>query len=253
MVPAAGPPGDMEGRVMAAVKASEARGDPLLVRAVELARVVAGEGASIPNADLAGILVSNLCFAHNSPSLWKLVGQAMASRLVCPLHVLALLTTRVLPQRRAQPEAYRLYLELVKCNVTSSLFMEAGPNRDKITKSVDDALQLSKICGFSGLDFRHVIIMFVLVVLTKLIDSILEDCGFPYGLSEGQENIYSIEGGRQPMDVDAKRVSSDKQNEHREQLCRKNTVMALDVLHMMVADRKIQSFLRLIFLNMYVF
>jgi len=36
-------------------------------------------------------------------------------------------------------------------------------------------------------------------------------------------------------------------------LRRKNTVMALDVLHMMVADRKIQSFLRLIFLNMYIF
>ena len=79
---------------MAAVKASEARGDPPLLRAVELARVVAGEGIGIPSADLAAILVSNLCFAHNSPSLWKLVGQAMASRLLCPLHVLALLTPR---------------------------------------------------------------------------------------------------------------------------------------------------------------
>jgi hypothetical protein len=82
---------------MAAVKASEARGDPPLLRAVELSRVVAGEGAGagpLPSADLAGILVSNLCFAHNSPSLWKLLGQAVASRLLCPLHVLALLTPR---------------------------------------------------------------------------------------------------------------------------------------------------------------
>jgi hypothetical protein len=47
---------------------------------------------------------------------------------------------------------------------------------------------------FSGLDFGHVIIMFVLVVLTILIDSILEDCGVPYGLTEGQDNVYSIEG-----------------------------------------------------------
>jgi hypothetical protein len=102
LVPA-GPPGDLEGRVMAAVKASEARGDPLLVRAVELARVVAGEGATIPSPDLAGILVSNLCFAHNSPSLWKLVGQAMASRLLSPLHVLALLTPRYASRRRSVP------------------------------------------------------------------------------------------------------------------------------------------------------
>ncbi|KAF8656551.1 hypothetical protein HU200_060610 [Digitaria exilis] len=235
---------------MAAVKASEARGDPPLLRAVELARVVAGEGAGIPSADLAGILVSNLCFTHNSPSLWKLVGQAVASRLLCPLHVLALLTPRVLPQRRAQPEAYRLYLELMKCNVTSSwLSIEAGPNRDKITKSIADALQLSNTYGFCGTEFGHVVIMFVLVVVTKLIDSILEDCGFPAGMAEGQERAYAIEGP-QPMDVDVKRVSTENQNEHREQLRRKNTVMALDVLHMMVADRKIQSFLRLIFLNM---
>jgi hypothetical protein len=77
---------------MAAAKASEARGDPLLLQAVDLARAVVGKGAATPSADLAGILVSNLCFTHNSPSLWKLVGQAMASRLVSPLHVLALLT-----------------------------------------------------------------------------------------------------------------------------------------------------------------
>ncbi|CAN6176678.1 unnamed protein product [Urochloa humidicola] len=235
---------------MAAVKASEARGDPPLLRAVELARVVAGEGAGIPSADLAGILVSNLCFAHNSPSLWKLVGQAINSRLLCPLHVLALLTPRVMPQRRAQPEAYRLYLELMKCNVTSpTLSLEVGPNHDKITKSIADALQLSKIFGFSGTEFGHVVIMFVLAVITKLIDSILEDCGFPSGMAEGQESVYAIEGP-QPMDLDVKRVSAENQNEHREQLRRKNTVMALDVLHMMVTDRKIQSFLRLIFLNM---
>ncbi|CAN6206494.1 unnamed protein product [Urochloa humidicola] len=235
---------------MAAVKASEARGDPPLLRAVELARVVAGEGAGIPSADLAGILVSNLCFAHNSPSLWKLVGQAINSRLLCPLHVLALLTPRVLPQRRVQPEAYRLYLELMKCNITSpTLSMEAGPNRDKITKSIADALQLSKIYGFSGTEFGHVVIMFVLAVITRLIDSILEDCGFPFGMAEGQESVYAIEGP-QPMDLDVKRVSAENQSEHREQLRRKNTAMALDVLHMMVTDRKIQSFLRLIFLNM---
>jgi hypothetical protein len=75
---------------MAAAKASEARGDPLLLQAVDLARAVAGKGAATPSADLAGILVSNLCFTHNSPSLWKLVGQAMASRLVSPLHVHAM-------------------------------------------------------------------------------------------------------------------------------------------------------------------
>ncbi|ONM60557.1 Mediator of RNA polymerase II transcription subunit 33A [Zea mays] len=236
---------------MAAVKASEARGDPPLLQVVELSRIVAVEGAgTLSSADLARILVSNLCFAHNSPSLWKLLGQAVVSRLLCPLHVLALLTPRVLPQRRAQPEAYRLYLELLKCHVTSSLLsMEAGPNRDKIGKSIAEALQLSKVYGFSGTEFGHVVIMFVLAVVSKLIDSIFEDCGFPSAMVEGQESVNAIDGP-QPMDLDVKMGSTENQNEHREQLRRKNTLIALDVLHMMTADRKIQSFLRLIFLNM---
>ncbi|XP_037461881.1 uncharacterized protein LOC119332877 [Triticum dicoccoides] len=34
--------------------------------------------------------------------------------LVSPLHTLALLTPRMVPNRRAQPEAYRLYLELLR-------------------------------------------------------------------------------------------------------------------------------------------
>ncbi|XP_047069806.1 mediator of RNA polymerase II transcription subunit 33A-like [Lolium rigidum] len=236
---------------MAAVKASEARGDPPLLRAVEVARLVAGDGpgagAGLPSAELAGILVSNLCFAHNSASLWKLLDQAMSSRLLCPLHVLALLTARVLPHRRAQPEAYRLYLELLKSNVTSSsLSLQAGPNRDKMTKAIDAALQLSKIYGVPKMDFGHVVILFVLSVTTRLIDCILEDCGFP---SEGQDSVYPVEGPH-AMDVDVKGVSAVKHNEHREQLRRKNTVMALEVLHMMAADKKIQAFLRLICLNM---
>jgi hypothetical protein len=93
-------PADLERRVMAAVKASEARGDPPLLQVVELSRIVAVEGAgTLSSADLARILVSNLCFAHNSPSLWKLLGQAVVSRLLCPLHVLALLTPRCVRQR----------------------------------------------------------------------------------------------------------------------------------------------------------
>lgn len=156
----------------------------------------------------------------------------------------------MLPQRRAQPEAYRLYLELLKSNVTSSsLSLQAGPNRDKMTKSIDAALQLTKTYGVSKIDFGHVVILFVLTVTTKLIDCVLEDCGFPSAMAEGQGSVYPIEGPH-AMELDVKGVSTVKQNEHREQLRRKNTVMALEVLHMMVADKKIQAFLRLICLNM---
>lgn len=121
----------------------------------------------------------------------------------------------------------------------------------RITKSIDAALQLSKSYGVSGTDFGHVVILFVLIVITKLIDCVLEDCGISSGTTQEQESVYPTEGP-QLMDLDVKGISAVKQNEHREQLRQKNTVMALEVLHIMASDRKIQAFLRLICLNMYV-
>lgn len=88
---------DLERRVMEAVMASEKRGDPPWLCVAEVVRFCGSKGTSeagFPNADLASILVSNLCFSHNTPSMWKLLEQAMATQLVYPLHVLALLTSR---------------------------------------------------------------------------------------------------------------------------------------------------------------
>jgi hypothetical protein len=137
---------EVERRVMAAVKASAERGDPPLLQAAEAARCIREAPASAPGGlALSQALVANLCFAHNTAAMWKLLDQAMLSRLVDPLHTLALLTPRclserfdlpfsfinwvsalvrfqmlscrllcrVVPNRREQPEAYRLYLELL--------------------------------------------------------------------------------------------------------------------------------------------
>lgn len=85
---------ELERRVMATVKASEERGDPPLLRAVEAARCVQEAGLGLPNPELAHVLVSNLCFANNTPSMWKLLDQAMSCRVVSPIHTLALLKPR---------------------------------------------------------------------------------------------------------------------------------------------------------------
>uniref|UniRef100_A0A6V7QSZ3 Mediator of RNA polymerase II transcription subunit 33A n=1 Tax=Ananas comosus var. bracteatus TaxID=296719 RepID=A0A6V7QSZ3_ANACO len=209
-----------------------------------------GEGLGLPNPDLAAVLVSNLCFAHNTPSLWKLLDQAMASRLLSPLHTLALLTPRVIPNRRAQPEAYRLYLELLNRYMLSSSMLEAGPCRDKITKSIDEALQLSQTYGVDQMDIGLAVVLFTLCVITSLIDCTLKDFGLPFVSRDGHVNFLSIEG-QQTMDIDYKGSSNDKRNEHREQLRRTNSLLALEVVEKMAANRKTQVFLRLIHLNMY--
>ena len=88
---------ELERRVMAAVKASAERGDPPLLQAAEAARCIREAPASAPGGlALSQALVTNLCFAHNTPAMWKLLDQAMLSRLVDPHHTLALLTPRCL-------------------------------------------------------------------------------------------------------------------------------------------------------------
>ncbi|KAI0527566.1 hypothetical protein KFK09_003170 [Dendrobium nobile] len=130
---------------MAAFKASEERGDLPLARAMEVARCVgAGEG---PSSELGQIIVSALCFENNTPSLWKLLDQAIAVRLLSPLHIIALLTARVIPHRRAQPEAYRLYLELLSRYGVALSLRDFGASKDKPEKfnSFVERLQLIEV------------------------------------------------------------------------------------------------------------
>lgn len=85
----------METSIIASeLKASEVHSEAPLLRSLELSRRLQERGISLPNPNLAQILVSNLCFSHHTPCLWKLLDQAMASRLVAPLQILALLTQK---------------------------------------------------------------------------------------------------------------------------------------------------------------
>ncbi|KAG6507964.1 hypothetical protein ZIOFF_033319 [Zingiber officinale] len=239
---------------MAAVKAAEDRGDPPLLRAVEAARCVQERGLGLPNVELAHVLVSNLCFANNTPELWKLLDQAMASRLVSPIHALALLTPRQVRELSSpltvdihffallvQPEAYRLYLELMNRYALSSLSVEAGFCRDKIIKSVDDALRLSDTYGVQEMDVGHAIVLFIMTIITNLIDCTIEDCGL---LGSAYAN-----GGNQLMEIDMTTNLNEKRNEHREYLRQSNALMAIEVVEKISSNRRAKVFLRLIHIN----
>ncbi|KAK1264930.1 Mediator of RNA polymerase II transcription subunit 33A [Acorus gramineus] len=85
----------LERRVLEAAKAAEERNDPPSAWAVEASRFARESGAGgVPNLEMGRALVAGLCFSNNTPSFWKYLEQALASRLLCPLHVLSLLTPR---------------------------------------------------------------------------------------------------------------------------------------------------------------
>ncbi|OEL13867.1 Mediator of RNA polymerase II transcription subunit 33A [Dichanthelium oligosanthes] len=245
---------ELERRVMAAVKASAVRGDPPLLQAAEAA---AASSAACGLA-LAEALVANLCFAHNTGAMWKLLDQAMSSRLVHPLHTLALLTPRVVPNRREQPEAYRLYLELLGRYLVAPVYPERKERKSifskhifrkdaaygLLAKSIDDAMQLAHRYGFQHLDFGHAVILFVLSVVEMLIDCILDDCGSLNTSAHGHDNIYI-----QNTDFDGKGIPLDRGDAHREHLRRNNILMSIEVIEKATANKIAQVFLRLVYLN----
>ncbi|KAG8085126.1 hypothetical protein GUJ93_ZPchr0010g10160 [Zizania palustris] len=250
---------DLERRVMAVVKASAARGDPPLLQAAEAARCAreasasasaspgGEEGGCRSGGALAEALVKNLCFVHNTGAMWKLLDQAMASRLISPLQTLALLTPRVVPNRRAQPEAYRLYLDLVGRYTVAPVYSESAETKAMLVKSINDALHLSHSYGCQRMDFGHTVVLFVLSIIKILTECILEDCGLPSIARDGYDDLYGI--GSQKHMTDDKGSSLDKRDEHRERLRTKNTVMTLDVVEKITANKNAQVFLRLVYLN----
>ncbi|CAL4899961.1 unnamed protein product [Urochloa decumbens] len=231
-------------RVMAAVKASAAHGDPPLLQAAEAARCAREAAAASCGLALAEVLVANLCFAHNTGAMWKLLDQAMSCRLVHPIHTLALLTPRVLPNRREQPEAYRLYLELLGRYAVAPVCSERMEKKSMLAKSIDDAMQLAHRYGCQHLDFGHAVILFVLSLVEMLIGCILDDCGLFNISTHENDNRYTNN-----TDFDGNGIPLDRGDQHREHLRRNNIFMSIEVVEKATANKIAQVFLRLVYLN----
>ncbi|KAJ6839217.1 uncharacterized protein M6B38_316745 [Iris pallida] len=235
---------DLESVVMAAVKSSAAASP-----AAEVSRLLRRKGEALPSLELGLVLVRNLCFENNGSALWKLLEYAMAAGLVSPLHVLALLTARVIPHRKAQPEAYRLYLELLSRYIFAAPPTAFGSHRERITKSIDDVLQLSHSYGIQKMDFGHAVILFILNIITNLIDATLADWGLQLRSNEKNCTISGVDD-HMAMDVDADKNSTFKRNDYSEQIYRTNAVLAMKMVEKITASKKGKTFLRLVYLNM---
>ncbi|XP_068668880.1 mediator of RNA polymerase II transcription subunit 33A-like [Aristolochia californica] len=240
---------DFEDRVLETVKWCEERREPPLLWAMEVTKYVRQNGKELPNLEVGQLLVSKLCFSWNNPTLWKLLEQGVCSRLLSPLHVLALLTAKVLSHRRSQPEAYRLYLELLSRYALSSASMGGDSCEEKIVKTVDDVLQISHRYGVNVTEVGHVAILFLFSVIVSLIDSTLEDWGLQFPSADKSISLHTTTG-LLDMDVDMGGNAIDKRNELREHLRRTNAFMAIELVGKLMENRKAMVLLRLIHLNM---
>ncbi|XP_050235406.1 mediator of RNA polymerase II transcription subunit 33A-like [Mercurialis annua] len=238
----------VEDKILETIKNCQQRQEAPLVMAMEVAKCLLSLGIKLPSFELGQVLVSHICFQNNHPSLWKFLQQALSSRLVSSLHVLSLLSARVIPNRKTQPEAYRLYLELL--SRFSFLADTVGDEdcKEKIIKSVDVALNLSHTYGIQVLELGHVLVLFFFSIVAGLIDSTFTD----WGLLMKSPNVASGPFGNdnnQDMDVDAKGKYNIGRSEHRELLRKTNPLFAIEVLVKITESRKAIILLRSVHLN----
>ncbi|KAM1110892.1 hypothetical protein ACFX13_010309 [Malus domestica] len=237
---------ELQRRVAELVSAGKQRGTENLVEwAVKVGKWV----EAAPSIELGEVLVSQLCFQHNRPSLWKFLDIALSSGLLSPPHVLSILSSRVIPNRWSQPEAYRLYLELLRRYAFSFGPLSGHVSKEKIMESIDVALDLSQTYKVRVVELGHALVLFFFSVISCLIDSTLDDWGFKMTSRKRPRSDF---GGADysDMEIDSRESKNFKIKEHRQRIRKMNSFLAIEVLAKLTESRKALVLLRLVHLNM---
>ncbi|WCJ27895.1 Mediator of RNA polymerase II transcription subunit 33A [Euphorbia peplus] len=238
-----------EKKILDTINICQERADVPLVWAMEVGKCLVSLGIRLPSPELGHVLVDSLCFHNNHPSFWKFLHQAFSSHLLSHFHVLSLLSSRVIPCRRSQPEAYRLYLELLSRYAFQFDPIGEEACKDKIIKSVDDALQLSHTYRAQVLELGHAYVLYFFTIAIGLIDSTLSDWGLILKSPDVLSGLFG-NADNQDMDVDARGSYNIGKYEHREVLRKKNSFFALEVLVKLTESRKALIMLRIVHLNL---
>ncbi|CAH8360175.1 unnamed protein product [Eruca vesicaria subsp. sativa] len=189
-----------------------------------------------PSTELAEVLVSYICWDNNVPVLWKFLERAMASNLVSPLVVLALLSDRVVPNRSTQSAAYRIYLELLKRNIFRIKDHITGSHYQIVMNSVATILRLET--SKPGV----ILVEFVFKMVSQLLDACLSD----EGLTQPTQDSLLIKS--QDMEIDA----PGRYNENtgsQEKLQTLNTIMAIEMVAEFLRNTVISRLLYLVSSN----
>ncbi|OAY49665.1 mediator of RNA polymerase II transcription subunit 33B [Manihot esculenta] len=206
--------------------AQEKNSDPLLW-AIQLSSSLNSAGVVLPSTELAHLLVSHICFENNVPITWKFLEKALTVNIAPPMLVIALLSTRVIPNRQLHPAAYRLYLELVKRHAFAFASQISGPNYPKIMRSVDEVLHLSHIFGLQVCEPGMLLVEFVFSMVWQLLDSSLDDEGLLELTSEKKSKWLT---SLQDVEIDGHETFGGKRNELHEGLRKANTTMAIQLI-----------------------
>ncbi|GMH20018.1 hypothetical protein Nepgr_021859 [Nepenthes gracilis] len=215
-------------------KAAQEKGSDPLLWAIQLYSNLSSAGVSIPSIDLAHLLVSYIFWDNNVPAAWKFLERALVMKIVPPMLVLALLSTRVIPYRHSQPTAYRLYMELLKRHAFSFVSEINGADYKQVMTSIEPVLHLSQIFGLRTSEPGIVLVEFIFTIVWQLLDASLDDEGL-LELTPEKKPMWATE--IQEMDIDSCDRYDEKGLEHLERLRSMNTVMSVEIIEQFFQNR----------------
>ncbi|KAI3668203.1 hypothetical protein L6452_43280 [Arctium lappa] len=232
--------------VMEMTKSAQIKGTDPLIWAVQVSSSLSCAGISMPSTEVAELLVYHICWSNNVPIAWKFLEKAMVLRIVPPMLVIALLSNSVIPSRRSQPTAYRLYLELLKRHIFSLASEVNGPNYRKIMESIDDALHLSQKFGILSGEPGILLVEFIFAIVWQLLDASLDDEGLLELVPE-KKSTWPIKS--QEMEIDDRNLG-EKQIDRHDRLYKTNTTLAIEIIGELYRNKVTSRILCLVYRNM---
>lgn len=215
------------------LKDLESKGNDPMIWAMHLSSKLTSNGVVLPSPDLAHVLVNHICWDNNNPVSWKFLEKALLFNLVPPLLLLALLANRVIPERQTQPAAFRLYMELLKRHAFKLKSHVEFQNYEVIMNSIDNVLHLSQIFGIKVNDPGSLLLQFVFSTVWQLVEAALGDEGL-LELTEERKFRWNVP---QDMELDGPGSYNGKRNEYQEMLRSRNTMMAVELIGLLLQNK----------------
>ncbi|KAL4588205.1 hypothetical protein LXL04_001087 [Taraxacum kok-saghyz] len=232
--------------LMEMTKSAQNKGTDPLMWADQLSSSLSSAGIAMPSTEVAELLVSHICWSNNLPIAWKYLEKALTLRIAPPLLVLALLSNSVIPNRRSQPAAYRIYLELLKRHIFPLASEVNGPKYHKIMESIDKALHLSQRFGIPSTEPGLLLVEFVFAIVWQLLDASIDDEGLMELVPE-KRSTWPIKP--QDMEIDDHNIGEKKIDRH-ERLYKTNTTLAIEIIGQLYQNKVTSRILSLARQNM---
>lgn len=232
--------------VLELTKVSQEKGGDPLVWAIQVSSCLSSAGVSLPSLELANFLVSHICWENNLPIVWKFLEKALVLKIVSPIIVFPLLSSRVIQNRRSRPAAFRLYMELLRRHIFTLKIHVNMQSYKKIVSFLNSVLYLTEIFGMHADEPGVLVVEIIFSIVWQLLDASLDD--------EGLLQLTPEKKSRWPtkpedMEIDGC-ITDMERNEHKERLKNLNTLLAIELIAQFLQNKVTARILYLVRQNM---